>query len=322
MKNKIVFFNTGWMDQYRGLTNDKITGGGKYVSDMGWGHELFNFKNYKGKYYGYVQPKSMINLEKLGAKEGADFVKGINVVWLATDPINGGTYIVGWYKNATIFRFSQKPPLNSNRRYKGESINYYAKAKAVDCKLLSVDERNFKVQRGKRNWLGQSNVWYASENPKFIDKVKAYISQGKISKKTKQLKKPKNKGWQTDVLKRNEIEQKAVLVVTKYYHNLGYNVKSFEKDNVGWDLTATNEKVELKLEVKGLSGSQIGTELTPNEYSKMKLHYKYYRICIVTNALAKPTLTIFSYSEDNRQWVSSNGELLQFKKVVGARLFI
>ena len=54
---KIVFFNTGWMDFYKGIRNDKIVGGGKYIKQTeGWGHELFNFRPANGKLYGYVQP--------------------------------------------------------------------------------------------------------------------------------------------------------------------------------------------------------------------------------------------------------------------------
>ena len=46
-----------------------------------------------------------------------------------------------------------------------------------------------------------------------------------------------------------------------YYEKLGYIVTSVERDNVGWDLTAVLGERELKLEVKGLSGSQVVVEL-------------------------------------------------------------
>ena len=77
MDNKVIFLNTGWMDFYKGITGDSdtITGGGKHVDKEGWGGEMFNFKSFGTKVYGYVQPKidrinnteSTIRLEKIGA---------------------------------------------------------------------------------------------------------------------------------------------------------------------------------------------------------------------------------------------------------------
>ena len=64
-------------------------------------------------------------------------------------------------------------------------------------------------------------------------------------------------------------------------------VNSFEKDNVGWDLEAVKNKEKLLIEVKGLSGNEVVSELTPNEYAQMKNNIVNYRICLVTNALDK-----------------------------------
>ena len=42
----MIFLNTAWMERYEGLLgNDKeIHGGGSYVEEYGYGHEIFNFK--------------------------------------------------------------------------------------------------------------------------------------------------------------------------------------------------------------------------------------------------------------------------------------
>ena len=125
-----------------------------------------------------------------------------------------------------------------------------------------------------------------------------------------------------DPLKRIEVEKKAVLFVTKYYENLGYEIQSFEKDNVGWDLTATNSKTELKLEVKGLSGGSISTELTPNEFKNLKADKIFYRLCIVTNTLTKPNLKVFAHSKDYNEWTSEDGTVIRFEEVISARIFV
>lgn len=318
------------MNFYKGLTNDTIVGGGKSVDSMGWGGEMLNFKSFNNNLYGYVQPKidrkynnpSTIKLEKLGASKTEECLSGITVVWTATDPDNRGTYIIGWYKNATVYRHYQDPPRNSKRKYKNNSLGYFISAKNKDGKLLAIDERIVQVQRHKKNWMGQSNVWYADKNPEFVKVVKDYIFKGIIPPKVKGDSKERGGARQADPLKRIEVEKNAVLFVSNYYKKLGYEIHSFEKDNVGWDLTATNTKTELKLEVKGLSGINISTELTPNEFKNLKADKKFYRLCIVTNALAKPKLIIFAHSYANNEWTSEDGTVIKFDEVVSARIYV
>src|SRR5207249_11695586 len=59
-----------------------------------------------------------------------------------------------------------------------------------------------------------------------------------------------------------------------HFKSQHYKVSSHESDNLGWDLSAILPEmgIELKLEVKGLSGPDIAVELTPNEYTMMKKH--------------------------------------------------
>jgi hypothetical protein len=329
MSSKIVFFNTGWMDFYKGLRNDSITGGGQHIEDEGWGGEIFNYKSFKNNYYGYVQPKidkkygnpCTIKLERFGAEKTDKSFKGVTVVWTAKDPYNGGTYIIGWYKNATVFRYTQYPPRNSKRWYKNELMEYYATTQTSNARLLSVDERIVKVQRQKKKWMGESNVWYADKNPGFIQIVKDYIYKGIIPTKTKGRHKHKSGSRQSDPLKRIEVEKKAILIVTKYFQKLGFKIQSFEKDNIGWDLTAKNKKSQLKLEVKGLSGNSIASELTPNEFKNLKADEKFYRLCIVINAVTKPKLKIFAHSSDKNEWASEDGTVLRFEEVKSARIY-
>ena len=39
----IVFFNVAWMKNYQG--ESESSGGGKWPTEQGWGHEIFNFKS-------------------------------------------------------------------------------------------------------------------------------------------------------------------------------------------------------------------------------------------------------------------------------------
>lgn len=160
---KIVFFNTTWMDSYQGK-EDKVYMGGSYVEQNGYGHEIYNFKNIKGKVYGYVQPTGRNNLERLGVRKNTESLSGVLVIFTATHG-EGGTYIVGWYKNATVYSDYQETRIEE-RKYQDEYIGYYAVANAEDAILLNKDERVgvFEpIPKGKGG-MGRSNVWYADSD--------------------------------------------------------------------------------------------------------------------------------------------------------------
>ncbi|WP_321343155.1 protein NO VEIN domain-containing protein [uncultured Draconibacterium sp.] len=322
MNTPIIFFNIGWMDFYKGPSNDEIVGGGSFITEHGYGHEIFNFKEHDGHYYGFVQTNSTpgtIKLQRLDAPRKL-YLDNVTVVWTASHPDKIGTYIIGWYRNATLYRNIQDAPKKSGRKFNREKFGYFAVTEIENAKLLPHDERLFEIPRRKKNYLGQSNVWYAENVPDFIVSVKKYISKRVLPEsKTKTDGKPR----QNDSSKRRKVEDEAVRLVTEYFEKLGYIVESVEKDNVGWDLTATRNRIHLKLEVKGLSGSNISTELTPNEYKHLRKDKKNYRICIVTKALKKKAkLRIFRYSNESKQWISSEGEILIFEEVKSARVHV
>ncbi len=314
--NRIIFCNTGWMRDYRGLRGDPISGGGKHVDRAGYGGEIFNFLGYKGQYYGYVEAWGEINLNRLEPELKKDFLDDVTIVWTARRPSSGGTYIVGWYTNATIFRAVQKAPSASNRRFEDSMFGYVAKSKIENCKLLHLDERLLKVPRGV-NGMGQRNIWYAENNKDFTETVRNYIFKGIIPK----TRKGSSKGVprQIDILKRQKIEARAIKIVSKYYKQKGYKITSVEKDNVGWDLNAIFNEIEIKIEVKGLSGPQIVIELTPNEYTHLNKYSDSYRLCVVTDTLTKPKLKIFSYSADIERWADEHNNLLSLEPLTGAR---
>jgi hypothetical protein len=318
--SNIIFFNTGWMDFYQGIQNDNITGGGKHVQTTGWGYEILNFKKYRNKNYGYVRVSGQIKLHKLGVNKEDDKIDGVTVVWTATEPINDGTYIIGWYNNATGYKEEQEPSESSNRFYGDDLVNYRTVAKADECTLLPRDERVVRIPRGKGG-MGQSNIWYADNNSSFVRSILKYINNGVLPSFSKSEKKLKSiNPRQTDPFKRQKVEKAAVKEVIKHYKKLGYEITSVELENVGWDLTAQREKTTLKLEVKGLSGKEVVVELTPNEYANLKMDFDNYRLSIVTNAISEPILRIFNYSHESGEWISGDGIQLSFEEKVSARI--
>lgn len=322
---KVIFFNIGWMHFYNGMSsklNDQISGSSKYLKKHGWGHEIFNFKEYSKRYYGFVEARS-IKIEKLGASREDDKIDNITVVWTAPHP-GGGTYIIGWYINATVYRNYQKLPKELNRFYKNKGVSlYYASCDENNAKLLSVDERVIMVHRSQKGWMGQSPVWYANNNPDFVERVITYIKTGVDPFASSSIPSGNSLPRQNNPQKKAKVEKVAIEVVTKYYRNYDYDVISVEKDNVGWDLEASRGKLSLKIEVKGLSGSECCIQLTPNEYRALMNHRTVYRLCIVNECLTStPVLKIFSYSDEKLSWVDQDGRELNIEELTGAKAYI
>lgn len=322
----VVFFNTGWMDSYAGIqqNHDPLIGGGAHNREQGWGGEIYNFKPYRGKCYGFVRTThgGAIKLEKLGATKSATQLDNVTVIWTALRPKaeGGGTYVVGWYKNATVFRFENSRPKHSRHFWDNSPIGCYAVADLADVVLLPPDARLLPVPRSKPNSMGQSHVWYAETNQAFVQQVLTYITQGGVLPPA-----PTRRGTkrptQPDPLVRIAVEGQAVKTTWAHYQKLGYELESVETEKVGWDLTATNGRIKLKLEVKGLSGPRVAAELTANEYRNLLLDTPNYRICIVTSALTDPKLHVFAYSKRTESWISQEGITLDFEAITSTRVF-
>jgi hypothetical protein len=321
--DRLLFLNVGWMSKYQGLKRDTITGGGTYVSRHGYGHELLNFQPYRGRMYGFGQvPHSSIRIENLDAPPGAASVDGALVIWVAS------SRIVGWYKNATVFRRIQPPPKSSARFYQGDPIGYNVTADVRDCKLLIPDARLFPVPRSQERADAMGRyLWYAKgpKNESFRKEVLAYIlAGGTLTGKANGTPATWAGSRQPDVHKRQKVDHAAIDLAAAHFEDLGYVVDSVEGDNVGWDLEAIHEASgdSLRIEVKGLSGSAICVEMTRQEYEMMRRHKKNYRVCVVTRALIKGAraLHIFSYVETTRTWIDDADQPLHIQEVLSARL--
>jgi len=330
---RMIFLRVGWMDRYRGISSgDSISGGGAYVEQERFGHELFNFLDFRGHMYGYVQPprvrdgewdQARIDVTRLGASPTDTSLPGVLAVWVATAP-SGGGFVVGWYRDATVFRDHQPMPVGSKRVHEDKTCGYHVRADSANAVLLKPDERVFPVpqkKKGKKGTFGQSNIWYAgdrTENKKFRERLLRHIAT-KTATPVIEGTTGVGVARQADPEKRVAVERAAVVETTKYFEKMGYRIRSMEKDNVGWDLMAETDERELRLEVKGLSGKVIAVELTPNEYQAMQTHCKTFRLCVVTAALTAPKLHVFAYSRDSGRWQTGEGVVLKIQESVAAR---
>ena len=310
---RMVLFNIGWMTHYRGSRRaDRIVNGGDYVVQHETGGEVENFLPRSGRHRGYVQlPGSTLKLEHLGGSADAPFVDGTTVVFSATRP-GGGGYVVGWYRNARVWREYQP------QRPHG----YIAEANADDCTLLPVDERVFLVPRARGGYfgLGQSNVRYlhAANAQPFVRRLRQYIRRDGGPHPA-----PRRGRRQPDPALRKRVETVAVQHVVKHYESLGFTCRSVEHDNVGWDLVCVRGGLELLVEVKGCSGD-AQVELTPNEYAAMRSR-RYrgrYRLAIVSAALDDPRLSILMYNVSDGTWRDQLERVAELQQRLGVRVSI
>lgn len=325
-EHPLVFANIGWMVKYNGPSSDDPTlGNFGFLKTDTVGHEAWNFKPLRGKVYGYVPRSAQIRLERLGGARNENLLTGVTVVWLARNPRDKRTYIIGWYKNATVHRSSNSISLARSKSFK---VGYQIEAPAISATLLTPDARIFPIPTAKvPGNLGQSPVWYGRDES-FRAAVRAYIADGKLPVTKRIATSPK----QQDPELRRKIEKAAVAHATEYYASDAggrREVVSVETLGRGWDLEATAfDGSVLKVEVKGLSGKDVVVELTPNEYAHMisAEHRSDYIVYIVTESLEKSAQAhVFRYDAllskgKNHVWITDDFRTLKIQPLIAARL--
>ena len=296
------------MESYQGLSStDQIHGGGAYVREKGVGQEVCNFASHRGVVYGFVRPPSddsqpysgQIKIQRIGGyrEYEPDEISNVLVIWTAARP-EGGTFVLGWYKNATVYRFPKSYSNPSKLQQQNKLECYRIKAKSENAVLLPVEQRTFEIPRRIKGGMGQANIWYADspDNSRIVSNVRAMVRGRKILGK-----RPKRR--RTDPVHNAKVETAAVNEVWMHYQRLGYRVKDVQRENLGWDLEATFGRIKLRIEVKGLSGSNPVGELTPNEFAAFSRNSPGYRLAIVTNALKSPNLIVCRQVSETKSWI-------------------
>ena len=305
-QERVLFANIGWMISYNGQSiYDKISGGGSY-SDADK-HEAFNFQDLDGKCYGYLQPASdCIDLQRIDSQLSQDeeCLDDVTVIWFATNPVVGGSWIVGWYKHATVFHECQKSKAPQRNGY-----GYYVMADLCDCTLLTVDERVMQIPRQIKNYPGRSNIWYA--DAKEIEPFKAEIIDYINSYKSKRKKHP-SAFPSVSSEARTKIEQAAIKAVWNLYEERGYHIDDVQSQNYGWDLEATNGKHRLYLEVKGQGNHEPYIRISRNEYEQMSKHKDKYRLCVVIDSLNEADIYVF-LSNGKDKWICEDDDSIELK---------
>ncbi len=186
---QILYCRIGWMNSYRGASDERPQGGGEYNKEN-IGHEVHNYLGCEGKYYGFVEAgiKNSIHVERLCGDKKADSVDGILIVWVARKP-SVGQVVVGWYENATVYRILQTVPDDVMSERSLKTHNFY-NIFSEHAYLIEPKDRHFQI-----DMKGHSNIWYGDQgkiDSKVVDYIQNYGKEyesriEKLEKDTKNL---------------------------------------------------------------------------------------------------------------------------------------
>ena len=87
------------------------------------------------------------------------------------------------------------------------------------------------------------------------------------------------------------IERVAVRVATTYLERDGWRVRSVEADKVGYDLHCDRAGQMLRVEVKGVRGTEMRFILTAGEYQRARTDPEF-ALCVVASVLQAPMVSV------------------------------
>ena len=148
----ILYCNVGDMNYYNGIENDSIIGGGSF-NRSNIGHEVNNFTNHNGTFYGYVQSNNeTIDISKhFECDINAEYYEPVLIIWVVKKK-----YIAGYYMDARVYHKLQSVPtdIRSERMYSDYNIT------SKKGMLIPSDERkNFQIE-----YKSRTNIWYGEPN--------------------------------------------------------------------------------------------------------------------------------------------------------------
>jgi hypothetical protein len=181
------------MKHYAGRSAvDPPLGGGGFPEREGYCGEECNFvPGDDGYVYGHFETikgelDRQVRIENLGANRADDFIDGIDIIWTAPENGNAPRVVVGWYRDARLYRHRQRfnGDEPSARHREDEIRSFRVRTKVENAFLLPTRQRTMRLGRGK-GWSGQASWWFANETTngearKFVRKVVKVINEQPI----------------------------------------------------------------------------------------------------------------------------------------------
>jgi len=169
------------MVRYAGpqIGDERPQGGGKHNDKKdNLGHEAFNFRDFNGKLYGFIQPSLDLLKVDPTASKGVAKLDKVTIIFVA--PYDSGQRVVGWYKDAVLNSESQDYPSRVSEQIKShlkktewskkaDTFKHFrAEVLTVNAVLLTVDVRLSMppIPRTEKGGFGEYNACYLYKNGK------------------------------------------------------------------------------------------------------------------------------------------------------------
>lgn len=178
MTQHVLFTKVGWMEDYKGVTDNdpKPEGAGRWnENENNVGGEAWNFLAVGGACYGFAETKAHdhgFNLPRVAPGATGPSLSGVLLVFLANVPnesspnetrrqlyskIGKGIRIVGWYRNCEIYSTCRKLQSGLRDLHSG---SYNAMCSVEDAVLVPVADRKSPIDLSGKGGMLRSNVRY------------------------------------------------------------------------------------------------------------------------------------------------------------------
>jgi hypothetical protein len=277
-------------------------GGGKHNAGN-LGHEAFNFCDFDGRLYGVfgiVLPhgsRAHVDLQRVdpAMPNDAESIEGVLVVFVA--PYDDGQRIVGWYRDAKVYRTSIPYPPGTKESIRERLATrgitndtfgeYWFEADSANAVLLpeKTRMRMSTVPRG-RGGMGQSPVCYSLEadgapkNAPWIreafELVKGYNGQNLLREWEASVEdeilnvQERAAGFQSNSEIRRLVEEHAMEEAKRELIRLGFDKFIRTAESECYDYTCSRDGLRYFVEVKGTQGNGKSVILTKNEVKNVK----------------------------------------------------
>ncbi|WP_317367240.1 hypothetical protein [uncultured Tyzzerella sp.] len=166
-----VIFKVSFFNNYNGIEDTSLNIYDRFYQEKKSNNpEQYNFQDYNNFCYGYASLKpGVVNLSNINfTNDNSTLLRDALVIWVYED--NTKHYIVGWYKNASVYNFLQK---EISYPSVGRDLYYNVKAKSTNCYLLPVEKRTFNINIPFKD---NNNFYIGNENDILYQDILNFIN--------------------------------------------------------------------------------------------------------------------------------------------------
>ena len=218
-----------------------------------------------------------------------DALSPVSVIFVATRPEQRGMVIVGWYRNARLYRAEHS--FGSGKRQRIE-------ASADEAVLIPIENRDHTIPKAAKgiSGIGQSNIFYLDGQRRSLPWIQAaikyvmeYVGPNALQPVARDLADPvtaaeveeeRQAGFASNPIIRKAVEEHAMRFVQKEYQRRGFHLED-RHTREPYDFAYKDGDTERFIEVKGSRQDMPAIILTANEVAFARKHSAEMELCIV-----------------------------------------